>query len=124
MTSQRTRLRLVTLLRKEGIKNEEVLKAIEKVPRHLFVDNAISHRAYENIPLPIGENQTISQPYTVARMTELLLEGMKKNTKKRDANIRNRLRLRLSDCSLVTTLRECFRHRTYLQSLQESSAQS
>ncbi len=75
MTSQRTRDRLVTRLQEQGIKNTQVLEAIRNTPRHLFVDEALAHRAYEDTPLPIGHNQTISQPYIVAHMTELLLEG-------------------------------------------------
>ena len=75
MTSQRTRDRLIDILRKNNIKNEEVLNVIASMPRHLFVDEALSSRAYENISLPIGHGQTISQPYMVARMTEVLLEG-------------------------------------------------
>ncbi|MDR5611980.1 MAG: protein-L-isoaspartate(D-aspartate) O-methyltransferase [Arsenophonus sp.] len=63
---------LLTLLRHQGIKDEGLLAAIAKVPRERFVDEALSHKAYENIPLPIGFSQTISQPYIVARMTELL----------------------------------------------------
>ena len=74
MTSARTRERLVDRLRAAGILNELVLNAIRQLPRHLFVDEALAHRAYEDTALPIGHNQTISQPYTVARMTELLLE--------------------------------------------------
>lgn len=73
MTSKRTRLRLVQRLRDSGIKNEEVLSVIADMPRHIFLDEALSHRAYEDTALPIGYNQTISQPYIVARMTELLL---------------------------------------------------
>lgn len=72
--SRRTRERLITRLREQGIKNEDVLKIIIETPRHLFVDEAIAHRVYEDTPLPIGHNQTISQPYTVVRMTELLIE--------------------------------------------------
>ena len=75
MTSQGTRDRLVTTLRKEGIKDERVLKAITQTPRHEFVDEALSSRAYENTALPIGQSQTISQPYIVARMTEAVLDG-------------------------------------------------
>ena len=75
MTSQGTRDRLVQTLRKEGIKDERVLKAITQVPRHKFVDEALSSRAYENTALPIGQSQTISQPWIVARMTEALLDG-------------------------------------------------
>jgi len=75
MTSQGTRDRLVQTLRQEGIKDERVLKAITQVPRHKFVDEALSSRAYENTALPIGQGQTISQPWIVARMTEALLDG-------------------------------------------------
>ena len=74
MTSQRTRNRLVERLRSEGIRNPAVLAAIGSTPRHLFVDEALASRAYEDTALPIGLGQTISQPYIVARMTELLLE--------------------------------------------------
>ena len=74
MTSQRTRDRLVQRLRSEGIVNAAVLEAIRATPRHLFVDEALASRAYEDTALPIGSGQTISQPYIVARMTELLLE--------------------------------------------------
>jgi protein-L-isoaspartate(D-aspartate) O-methyltransferase len=74
MTSQRTRDRLIERLREKGIRNEEVLEIIRRTPRHLFVDEALSSRAYEDTALPIGFNQTISQPYIVARMTEILLE--------------------------------------------------
>ena len=75
MTSQRARNRLVEQLRKMGIQSEPVLEAIRSTPRHIFVDEALSSRAYDNTALPIGFNQTISQPYIVARMTEALLEG-------------------------------------------------
>ena len=73
MTSQRTRDRLIRRLREEGITNAAVLDAMLSTPRHLFVDEALSSRAYEDTALPIGDGQTISQPYIVARMTELLL---------------------------------------------------
>lgn len=72
MTSQRTRERLVARLREEGIRDEVVLSAILGTPRHRFVDEALSSRAYEDTALPIGFGQTISQPYIVARMTEIL----------------------------------------------------
>lgn len=72
MTSTRTRERLIQRLRDLGIQNENVLAAMNKVPRHLFVDEALASRAYEDTALPIGHNQTISQPYIVARMTEIL----------------------------------------------------
>ena len=75
MTSQRTRDRLIRRLHEEGITNPSVLDAMLSTPRHLFVDEALSSRAYEDTALPIGEGQTISQPYIVARMTELLLES-------------------------------------------------
>lgn len=74
MTSQRTRDRLMQALRGMGITNEDVLAVMAKTPRHLFVDDALASRAYQNDALPIGHGQTISQPYIVARMTELLLE--------------------------------------------------
>lgn len=73
MTSQRTRNRLMERLREKGISNEEVLRIMSKVPRHLFMDEALATRSYEDTALPIGHGQTISQPYIVARMTELLL---------------------------------------------------
>jgi protein-L-isoaspartate(D-aspartate) O-methyltransferase len=75
MTSMRTRERLVEHIRAQGVRDERVLRQIRDVPRHLFVDEALASRAYENTALPIGHNQTISQPYIVARMTEALLEG-------------------------------------------------
>jgi protein-L-isoaspartate(D-aspartate) O-methyltransferase len=74
MTSARTRERLVQRLRDQGITNPLVLEQIRNVPRHLFVDEALATRAYEDTALPIGQGQTISQPYVVARMTEALLE--------------------------------------------------
>jgi len=78
MTSQRTRDRLVERLRQEGVSSPRVLESIGATPRHLFVDEALASRAYEDTALPIGQGQTISQPYIVARMTELLLEGAPK----------------------------------------------
>jgi protein-L-isoaspartate(D-aspartate) O-methyltransferase len=75
MTSARTRERLVQRLKDNGIRNPTVLDRIRSVPRHLFVDEAIASRAYEDVALPIGFGQTISQPWIVARMTEALLEG-------------------------------------------------
>src|SRR4030081_1290499 len=75
MTSARTRDRLVQRLRDQGIANLTVLDRIRNVPRHIFVDEALGSRAYEDTALPIGFGQTISQPYIVARMTEALLEG-------------------------------------------------
>lgn len=73
MTSQRVRDRLVERLREAGIRDENVLNAVRTVPRHLFVDEALAMRAYEDTALPIGHSQTISQPWVVARMTEALL---------------------------------------------------
>ena len=75
MTSQRTRERMVQRLVEQGITNIAVLEAMRSVPRHLFLDEAMAHRAYEDTALPIGYQQTLSQPYIVARMTELLIEG-------------------------------------------------
>jgi protein-L-isoaspartate(D-aspartate) O-methyltransferase len=75
MTSQGTRDRLVTRLREHGIRDERVLKAVATTPRHEFVDEALSSRAYEDTALPIGLGQTISQPWVVAKMTEALLDG-------------------------------------------------
>ena len=74
MTSQRARDRLIERLRVEGIHDERVLTAMRQVPRHLFIDEALASRAYEDTALPIGKSQTISQPWVVARMTEALLE--------------------------------------------------
>ena len=75
MTSQRTRERLIQRLVDQGIDDHRVLDVIRTTPRHLFLDEAMAHRAYEDVALPIGFQQTLSQPYIVARMTELLLEG-------------------------------------------------
>lgn len=75
MTSLRTRDRLIQRLRDQGIKNLAVLDRIRNVPRHIFMDEALASRAYEDTALPIGFGQTISQPYIVARMTEALLDG-------------------------------------------------
>jgi protein-L-isoaspartate(D-aspartate) O-methyltransferase len=74
MTSQRTRDRLIERLRREGIQNERVLDVMRVMPRHIFIDEALAHRAYEDSSLPIGHGQTISQPFIVARMTEILLQ--------------------------------------------------
>lgn len=73
MTSQRTRERLISRLIEQGITNQKVLDVIRMTPRHIFLDEALSHRAYEDTALPIGFAQTLSQPYIVARMTEILL---------------------------------------------------
>jgi protein-L-isoaspartate(D-aspartate) O-methyltransferase len=75
MTSQRTRMRMVERLRGQGIRDEVILAAMGEVPRHIFVDEALASRAYEDMSLPLGFGQTISSPYTVARMLELLRSG-------------------------------------------------
>jgi protein-L-isoaspartate(D-aspartate) O-methyltransferase len=75
MTSQRTRTRMIERLREQGIRDERVLNAMAQVPRHVFVSQALAHRAYEDTALPLILGQTISQPYVVARMIELLLAG-------------------------------------------------
>ncbi len=75
MTSQRTRERLVGRLLEQGIKHWGVLDVVRSTPRHIFLDEALSHRAYEDVALPIGYNQTISQPYIVAKMTEAVLDN-------------------------------------------------
>jgi len=80
MTSQRTRERLIRRIDKAGVRDPAVLDALRKVPRHLFVDEALASRAYEDCALPIGHGQTISQPYTVARMTEVLLQRGRPDT--------------------------------------------
>jgi len=74
MTSQRTRDRLVHRLQEKGITNTDILEVMRRLPRHLFVDEALAQRSYEDSSLPIGHGQTISQPFIVARMTEVLLE--------------------------------------------------
>ena len=74
MTGQRVRDRLIERLREQGVRDERVLAAVRTLPRHLFVDEALAARAYEDDALPIGHGQTISQPWVVARMTEALLE--------------------------------------------------
>src|SRR5512143_783727 len=79
MTSQRTRNRLIERLRTEGIQDEVVLAAMNAVPRHIFVDEALASRAYDDVSLPLGFGQTISQPYIVARMIEILRNGRQLN---------------------------------------------
>lgn len=75
MTSQRTRARMLERLRTQGIKDEVVLAALGAIPRHIFVDEALASRAYDDVSLPIGFGQTISNPYTVARMIEVACAG-------------------------------------------------
>lgn len=77
MTSQRTHARMIQRLREQGIHDERVLTAMATVPRHAFLEPALAQRAYEDTALPLGFGQTISQPYVVARMIELLIEGRK-----------------------------------------------
>ena len=79
MTSQRTRTRMIERLREQGIRDEVVLAAMNSVPRHMFVEEAISHFAYDDKSLPIGYSQTISQPYIVARMIEVMRDGKQLN---------------------------------------------
>ncbi len=80
MTSLRTRMRLVERIKAQGIVHQQVLEAIANTPRHIFVDEALASRAYEDIALPIGMGQTISQPFIVARMTQALLSATKLNS--------------------------------------------
>ena len=75
MTSQRTRMRMIERLRDQGVKDETVLTAMAEIPRHIFVDEALASRAYDDVALPIGFGQTISNPFTVARMVELARGG-------------------------------------------------
>lgn len=75
MTSARTRERMVTRLMDQGVENLNVIDVMRRTPRHIFLDEALAHRAYEDTALPIGHGQTLSQPYIVARMTEVLLAG-------------------------------------------------
>ncbi|MEQ1674169.1 MAG: protein-L-isoaspartate(D-aspartate) O-methyltransferase [Candidatus Nitrotoga sp.] len=75
MTSQRTRARLIERLRRQGITDEVVLAAMNAVPRHIFIDEALASRAYDDVSLPLGFGQTISQPYVVARMIEIMRNG-------------------------------------------------
>ncbi len=81
MTSKRTRDRLIERLHESGVTNQSVLDVVANTPRHLFVDEALAHRAYEDTALPIGHGQTISQPYIVARMTELLIAATSRLTR-------------------------------------------
>lgn len=87
MTSLRTRERLVQRLIEQGIQQVAVLEAIRTTPRHLFIEEALAHRAYEDVSLPIGFDQTISQPYIVARMTEIVISALAKNNKVDKANV-------------------------------------
>jgi protein-L-isoaspartate(D-aspartate) O-methyltransferase len=75
MTSERTRLRMVERLRAAGVRDEKVLAAMAEIPRHIFVDEALASRAYDDVSLPLGHGQTISHPLTVARMCELARAG-------------------------------------------------
>jgi protein-L-isoaspartate(D-aspartate) O-methyltransferase len=82
MTSLRTRERMIKRLAEQGIKNTKILEIMRDTPRHIFVDEALASRAYEDVSLPIGYNQTISQPYIVAKMTELLIKSTHRPFKK------------------------------------------
>ena len=73
MTSDSSRMKLISRLEKEGILNKKVLDAMKSLPRHVFIDEAISSKAYDDTALPIGKSQTISQPYIVAKMTEIIM---------------------------------------------------
>jgi len=79
MTSQRTRFRLLDRLREKGIEDETLLEIMGRTPRHIFIDEALAHRAYEDTALPIGFNQTISQPFVVALMTQALFRNGRLN---------------------------------------------
>ena len=79
MTSGRTRMRMIEVLRREGVTDERVLNAMAGIPRHVFVEEGIASRAYEDVPLPIGHGQTISSPVIVGLMTQLLLEKQPMN---------------------------------------------
>ncbi len=81
MTSRRTRERMINRLKEQGVTSNKVLDVMRNTPRHIFMDEALASRAYEDTALPIGYNQTISQPYIVARMTELLLESSERLTR-------------------------------------------
>ncbi len=82
MTSLRTRERMIKRLAEQGITNTKILEIMRSTPRHIFVDEALASRAYEDVALPIGYNQTISQPYIVAKMTELLIRSTHRHLKK------------------------------------------
>lgn len=82
MTSLRTRERMIKRLAEQGVTNSKVLEIMRDTPRHIFVDEALASRAYEDVALPIGYNQTISQPYIVAKMTELLVKSTHRHLKK------------------------------------------
>jgi protein-L-isoaspartate(D-aspartate) O-methyltransferase len=103
MTSQRSRNRLVEQLRDMGIRSEPILAAIGNTPRHIFVDEALSSRAYDNTALPIGYNQTISQPYIVARMTEALVA---------DRSVDRVLEIG-TGCGYQSVILSCFASRVY-----------
>ncbi len=82
MTSLRTRERMIKRLAEQGITNTKILEIMRNTPRHIFVDEALASRAYEDVALPIGYNQTISQPYIVAKMTELLIRSTHRHLNK------------------------------------------
>ena len=114
MTSRRTRNRLVARLRKAGIADERVLDAIASVPRHIFVDEALAHRAYEDSALPIGHGQTISQPYVVAAMTAAVM-GRRLGERWAPPCPRDRHGLRLPDSHSRDLGGKGFHHGTHRQ---------
>jgi len=125
MTSARTRERMVRQLRSAGIRNCRVLELMGALPRHVFIDEALSSRAYENTALPIGHGQTISQPYTVARMTEVLLDHGPLDTVLEigtgsgyQTAILAMLAKRVYTVERVGSLLECARQRLRLQKLR------
>ena len=117
MTSARTRERLVQRLQEQGITDQRVLDRIRNVPRHLFMDEALATRAYEDTALPIGFGQTISQPYVVARMTEALLAARPARQGARD-----RHRLRLSDRGALAPGARDLHHRAYRELAGQGAA--
>jgi len=99
-TSQRTRTRMVCRLMESGIRNERLLQVLNTVPRHMFVDEAIASRAYEDVALPIGVGQTISQPFAVARMSEILIGSLLDKARRRFRSLQYRnINARYSDGS-------------------------
>ncbi len=117
MTSARTRERLVARLREQGITDNEVLERIRSVPRHMFVDEALASRAYEDTALPIGHGQTISQPYIVARMTQSLLEA-----RQAAQGARGRHGLRLPDRGARAAGRDALQRRAHRGAAGEGAA--
>jgi len=118
MTSQRTRDRMICRLKQQGIKDQRVLSVMREIPRHCFVEEALASRAYEDTSLPIGFGQTISQPYIVARMTEVLLQSQPMQQVLEvgtgsgyQAAILSRLVRRLQSVERIRALSDLARHR-------------